>query len=244
MSRLFRTKKLWLLSAMAILFYAAALPALAQRNQNRTAEAGREAREAARVFNQIMAAPDNQIPRDLLNRAHAIAVFPGVTRVAFGVGGRGGDGVVSRRTSTGWSAPAFFNLGGGSIGAQIGASRTDYVFLFMNEDGLRGLLEDRFEMGGEAGVAAGPVGRAASASTNLTLDAAILSYSRSRGAYIGAAVRGVVITPDNDLNRAIYNNRTASQLLAADAPAMSVRRMPAAVRVFPQTLTRFSARRR
>lgn len=243
MSRLFRTRMLWLLSVAAILFYGA-LPVEAQRNQNRMAEAGREAREAARVFNQIMAAPDNRIPRDLLDRAHAIAVFPGVTRVAFGVGGRGGDGVISRRTSTGWSAPAFFNLGGASIGAQIGASRTDYVFLFMNEDGLRGLLEDRFELGGEAGVAAGPVGRAASASTNLTLDAAILSYSRSRGAYIGAAVRGVVITPDNDLNRAIYNDRTASQLLAADAPAMSVRRMPAAVRVFPQTLTRFSARRR
>ena len=233
---------MWSLSVTLILCFAA-LPIDAQTNR-RTAEAGREARDAARVFNQLMSAPDRAIPRDLLERAEAIAVFPGVLQAAFVVGGRGGDGVVSRRTATGWSAPAFFNLGGGSVGAQIGASRTDYILLFMNEGALQGLLEDRFEIGGEVGVVAGPYGRRPGASTNATLDAAILSYARSRGAYIGAAVRGVVITPDNDLNRAVYGDRVARDIIGESATPMAIRQMPAAVRVFPQTLVRFSPQTR
>jgi hypothetical protein len=140
-----------------------------------------------------MGAPDQGIPQDLLNRAEAIMVFPGVKKAAFIVGGSGGQGVVSRRTSGGWSEPAFLNLGGGSIGAQIGASSTDYVLLIMNQEGLKGILEDKFEMGGEASVAAGPVGRTAAATTNATLDAGILSYSRTKGAFAGVALKGAVI---------------------------------------------------
>ncbi len=119
----------------------------------------------------------------MLDKAEAIAVFPGVVKAAFIVGGTGGQGVISRRVAGGWSAPAFFNLGGGSFGVQIGAEKTDYVMLIMNDDGLKGLLEDKFEIGGEASIAAGPVGRTASASSNVTLDAGILSYSRSKGVF-------------------------------------------------------------
>ncbi|MCA1628116.1 MAG: lipid-binding SYLF domain-containing protein [Acidobacteria bacterium] len=214
----------------------------AQRtDQRRLNEAAKESRDATKVFNEIMRVPDKAIPKELLNKAEAIAVFPGVLRAAFVIGGRGGDGVISRRLPGGrWSAPAFFKLGGGSFGAQIGASKTDYVLLFMNEGAVKGLLEDKFEMGGEAGIAAGPVGRAASASTNLTLDAGILSYSRQKGAYIGAALKGVVINPDNNLNESIYGVK-ASDILTGTRK-MTMQEMPAGVRVFPQTLARYSSR--
>src|SRR5215510_7033614 len=130
---------------------------------------------------------EKAIPKELLDKAEAIAVFPGVVKAAFIVGGRGGQGVISKRVKGGWSAPAFFNLSGGSSGPQIGAQKTDYVFLIMNQDGVNGLLKDKFELGGEASIAAGRVGREAGASTNPRLDAGILSYSRSKGAFVGAA---------------------------------------------------------
>jgi lipid-binding SYLF domain-containing protein len=147
--------------------------------------------------------------------------------------------VISRRVKGGWSAPAFFNIGGGSFGPQIGAEKTDYVLLIMNESGLNGLLKDKFELGGEASIAAGPVGREAAASTNPRLDAGILSYSRSKGAFIGAALKGAVITPDNDLNEAIYNKK-ADELLKSRP--MQIGQMPPSVRIFPRTLVRYSIR--
>jgi lipid-binding SYLF domain-containing protein len=182
---------------------------------------------------------DKAIPQELIDKAEAIAVFPGVIKAAFIFGGRGGKGVISRRVKGGWTAPAFFNLGGGSIGAQIGAQKNDYIFLIMNDAGVKGLLEDKFEMGGEAGVVAGPVGREIAASTNPTLDAGILSYSRSKGAFIGAALKGVVISPDNDLNEAIYGRKGKEVLLNAPIP---LGEMPAGVRIFPRTLARYSAK--
>ena len=163
---------------------------------------------------------------------------PGVVKAAFIVGGRGGQGVISRRVKGGWSAPAFFNINGGSFGPQIGAQKTDYVFLIMNQDGIDGLLKDKFELGGEAGVAAGPIGREASASTSPRLDTGILSYSRSKGAYIGAALKGAYISPDNDLNEAIYGGRKASDVLTGKVLAFND--MPPAVRIFPRTLVRYS----
>ncbi|HVF49435.1 MAG TPA: lipid-binding SYLF domain-containing protein, partial [Pyrinomonadaceae bacterium] len=140
---------------------------------------------------------------------------------------------------TGWSAPAFFNVGGGSVGVQIGGEKTDFVLLIMNEEGLRGLLEDKFEIGGEAGIAAGPVGRKVGASTNATLDAGILTYSRSKGAFIGAALKGVAITPDNDLNEAFYGKKASDVL----APGISASSIPVLVRTFPLALNRYSSRR-
>jgi lipid-binding SYLF domain-containing protein len=217
-------------------FSAALAPA---QKKSRTQDAERHARDAADAFSDIMNVKDQAIPKELLDKAEAIAVFPGVVKAAFIVGGRGGQGVISRRVRGGWSAPAFFNLNGGSFGPQIGAQRTDYVFLIMNQDGIDGLLKDKFELGGEAGVAAGPIGREASAATSPRLDAGILSYSRSKGAFIGAALKGAYISPDNDLNEAIYGNK-ATEVLTGKALTLSD--MPPAVRIFPRTLVRYSIR--
>ncbi len=215
-----------------------ATPAPAQK-KSRTQDAARHASTAAKTFTEIMNVRDKAIPKELLDKAEAIAVFPGVIKAAFIIGGRGGQGVISRRIRGGWTAPAFFNLSGGSIGPQIGAQQTDYVLLVMNEDGVKGLLEDKFEIGGEVSVAAGPVGREAAASTTTTLDAGILSYSRSKGAFIGAALKGAVISPDNDLNEAVYGVKAKEALMGKPLP---LARMPASVRIFPRTLARYSIR--
>ena len=209
------------------------------QNKSRTRDAARHSGEAAETFTEIMNVKDKAIPKELLDTAEAIAVFPGVIKAAFLVGGRGGQGVISRRVKGGWSAPAFFNLGGGSFGPQIGAQRTDYVLLIMNQSGLDGLLKDKFELGGEASIAAGPVGREAAASTNPRMDAGILSYSRSKGAFIGAALKGAVISPDNDLNEAVYGKK-ADALLKGEA--LTFAQMPPSVRIFPRTLVRYSIR--
>src|SRR5574338_415398 len=219
-----------------LVFSAALTPA---QKKSRTQDAARHASDAAKTFTEIMNVKDKAIPKELLDNAEAIAVFPGVIKAAFVVGGRGGQGVISRRIKGGWSAPAFFNLGGGSFGAQIGAQKTDYVLLIMNESGLDGLLKDKFELGGEVGIAAGPVGREAAASTNPRLEAGILSYSRSKGAFIGAALKGAVITPDNDLNAALYGKKAGDLL---KGPNLTFADMPPSVRIFPRTLVRYSVR--
>ena len=209
------------------------------QKKSRLQDATRHAQEAAEVFTEIMNVRDHAIPKELLDKAEAIAVFPDVIKAAFIFGGKGGQGLISKRTAKGWSAPAFFNIGGGSFGAQIGATKTDYVLLIMNQEGLKGLLEDKFELGGEVGIAAGPVGREAAASTNTTLDAGILSYSRSKGAFIGAALKGAVISPDNNLNEGVYNQK-AREVLTGNS--MTLTQMPAGVRIFPRTLSRYSVR--
>ena len=209
------------------------------QNTSRTKDGARHAGDAANAFGEIMNVKDKAIPKELLDKAEAIAVFPAVVKAAFIFGGRGGQGVISRRVKGGWSPPAFFNINGGSFGLQIGAQKIDYVFLIMNQDGVNGLLKDKFELGGEAGVAAGPIGREAAASTSLRLDAGILSYSRSKGAYIGAALKGAYISPDNDLNEAVYGKK-ATEVLTGKP--MTFTEMPAAVRIFPRTLVRYSIR--
>jgi SH3 domain-containing YSC84-like protein 1 len=209
-----------------------------QKDEKRMKDAQRHSEDAAKVFNEIMAAPDKGIPQDLLDKSEAIAIFPKVVKAAFIVGGQGGQGVVSRRIPGGWSAPAFFNIAGGSFGAQIGGSETDYVMLIMNDKGLNGLLQDKFELGGEAEVAAGPVGRTASAATTPTLDAGILSYSRSKGAFAGIALKGGTISPDNKLNEAVYG-KTARDVLSAREAGGQV---PSIVQVVPQTLSKYSSK--
>ncbi|HET9531183.1 MAG TPA: lipid-binding SYLF domain-containing protein [Blastocatellia bacterium] len=197
-------------------------------------EARKESREASEVLNEIMKTPDKSIPRELLQRAEAIAVFPNVVKAAFIVGGQGGDGVISRRSQTGWGPPVFFKIRGGSIGPQIGAESTDYVLLFMNEGALKGLVEDEFEIGGEISVSAGPVGRTASATTNVTLDAGILSYSRSKGAFIGASLKGSKISPQNEMNRAILGSE-AKEILSG-AKMVDTAKLPEGIMTFIQTL--------
>jgi len=224
--------------SVALMLMGLAMTTPAQ-SKSRVQDAARHASDAAKVFTEIMNVRDQAIPKELLDKAEAIAVFPGVIKAAFIFGGRGGQGVISKRQKGGWSAPAFFNLSGGSFGAQIGAQKNDFVFLIMNEDGVKGLLEDKFELGGEVGIVAGPVGREAAASTNATLDAGILSYSRSKGAFIGAALKGVAISPDNNLNEAIYNMKGKEMLTGKP---MTLGSMPASVRIFPRTLARYSIR--
>jgi lipid-binding SYLF domain-containing protein len=236
MTLLHRVCSVSLTISLMVVTCAVAVPA---QKKTRLQDATRHASDAAKVFTEIMNVREKAIPQELLDKAEAIAVFPGVVKAAFIFGGRGGQGVISRRNRTGWSAPAFFNLTGGSFGAQIGAQKNDYVFLIMNEAGVKGLLEDKFEMGGEAGVVAGPVGREVAASTNTTLDAGILSYSRSKGAFIGAALKGIAITPDNDLNEAVYGMKATEVLTSR---RMSLTQMPAGVRIFPRTLARYSHR--
>ena len=201
-------------------------------------EAAKKAESASKAFEQTMGAADRSIPRELLDRAEAVAVFPGMIKAGFVVGGRGGSGVISRRVTGGWSAPAFFKLAGASIGPQIGASKTDLILLFMNEDALKGLLEDKLEIGGEASAAAGPVGRAASATTNLTLDAGILSYSRSKGLFAGLELKGAVINPDNNLNEALYGLK-ARDLLTGSNRVQMADVLPGVI-VFPNSLGRYS----
>lgn len=220
--------------SIALLLCLSSVIALAQNK--RLKDAQRHSNDAADVFTEIMGIKEKGIPHDLLDKAEAIAVFPGVVKAAFIIGGQGGQGVISRRIRGGWSAPAFFNLGGGSFGAQIGAEKTDYVLLIMNDDGLHGLLKDKFEIGGEVSVAAGPLGRTAAATTNPRMDAGILSYSRSKGLFAGIALKGGTITPDNDLNEAIYGAK-ASDVLQPGKPAKDA---PAEVRIFPTTLSRYS----
>ena len=210
------------------------------RSTKKALAAAKQSAKAARVFEQIMATREKSIPRDLLRRAEAVAVFPGVIKGGFIVGARGGSGVISRRVAGGWSAPAFFDLGGGSIGLQIGAASTDYVLLFMNEEAVESLLGDKFEIGGEGSAAAGPVGRSASASTDMRLNAQILSYSRSKGAFAGLELKGVVIKPDKEDNSQVYGMSARDILTGANKIPMN--KMPEGVRVFPETLARYSTR--
>jgi len=199
----------------------------------------KQSEKAARVFREIMGTPDKAIPQELLDGAECVAVFPSVIKAGFVFGGRGGRGVASCRTARGWSAPAYFNLKGGSFGLQIGAQATDFVLLFMNKQGLNSLLSDKFEIGGDASAAAGPVGRQAGASTDLKLNAQILSYSRSRGLFAGLELKGVVIAPDKDDMREAYG----SELTTKEVLQENRGQAPAALRAFPDTLGRYSSRK-
>jgi lipid-binding SYLF domain-containing protein len=170
--------------------------------------------KAATIFREIMSAPDKAIPKRILDEADCIAVFPSVIKAAFGFGGRGGRGVAVCRTANGWSAPAYLNIGGGSFGAQIGVESTDYVMLFMTPESARSLLQNNVKLGGNLSVAAGPIGREAGAATDLKLDAQILSYSRSKGLFAGAALEGAVIeTADSDMRDAYGAKVTARAVL-------------------------------
>jgi lipid-binding SYLF domain-containing protein len=163
--------------------------------------------DATSIFKEIMSTPDRGIPEDLLDKAHCVVIVPGLKQAAFGVGGKYGRGfAVCRRGKAGWGAPAAVRVEGGSFGFQIGASSTDVVMLVMNERGMRRLLEDKFTVGAEASVAAGPVGRSVSAQTDAQLSADILSWSRSKGLFAGIALSGATLRNDLDENRELYGS--------------------------------------
>lgn len=160
--------------------------------------------KAAQVFKAIMDTPDKGIPHHLLESAKCIAIIPGDKKFAFIFGGNYGRGVATCRTSHGWSAPVFVAMDGGSVGYQIGGSSTDLVMLFMNDHALQSLLSDKFKLGVDASVAAGPVGRSAAAGTDLKLNAEILSYSRSKGIFAGVSLDGAVVQADKSGDQALY----------------------------------------
>ncbi len=161
---------------------------------------------AADVLNEIQAAPDKGIPENVLGSAECVAVVPSMLKGAFMIGGNHGRGVASCRTPKGWSAPAFFVVTGGSIGWQIGGQAIDVVMLIMNKDGMKRLLSSEFELGADASVAAGPVGRLADAGTDWKMRAEVLTYSRARGLFAGVSLNGAVIKQDKDSTREFYGH--------------------------------------
>jgi lipid-binding SYLF domain-containing protein len=178
-------------------------------------------REAGVVLSEIMASPDKAIPSSVSEKAEAIAVFPSTIRGAFVIGAQRGRGIISvRDRATGqWSPPAFLTITGGSVGLQIGGQAIDIILAVMNRRGLENLLQNQFEIGGDASVAAGPVGREAAASTDIQLRAEILSYSRSRGLFAGVSLRGSAIRQDQDANEKFYGSRFRTRDIVLDGKA-------------------------
>jgi len=189
---------------MTVLMLACVLPAAAE---DKVEKADDRIHESAVVIREILGMPDG-IPRDLLNKADCLVIYPSVKKAAFVVGGSYGRGVITCRKghdfSGPWSAPAMFALEGGSFGFQIGAEATDFVLLIMNESGARSVLSSKVKLGGDASVAAGPVGRDASAETDIVLRAEILSYSRAKGIFAGVSLEGSTMRSDDGANRALY----------------------------------------
>lgn len=169
--------------------------------------------EAATVFSEIMATPDKGIPQDLLEKAHCAVIVPGLKKGAFVIGGQYGKGFLTCRnpSGAGWSAPAAIRVEGGSFGFQIGGSETDVVLLVMNPRGARRLMSSQFTLGAEGEVAAGPVGRSATAQTDAKMTAEILSWSRSRGVFAGIALKGATLRQDKDDNAAAYGRKLSTR---------------------------------
>jgi len=192
-------------------------------------------KDCGAVLKEILDIPDD-IPQSLLDKADCMVVYPSVLKAAFVVGGSYGRGAMTCRQGEdfrgSWSAPTMMALEGGSFGFQIGGQATDFVLLVMNEGGARGVLAGKVKLGGDASVAAGPVGRNASAETDVTLRSEILSYSRSRGLFAGISLEGSTIRPDNKANEQIYGKRLeAKQIVLSDQV-----RVPAAAEQLVSTL--------
>jgi SH3 domain-containing YSC84-like protein 1 len=196
--------------------------------------------DAREVLEQIMGTPDKGIPEDLIARAACVGIIPSVKRFAIGLGGQHGSGYVLCRKNRGtgpWGAPSGFSMSGGSFGLQLGASATDYVLLFMNQDGVEKLLQDKFTLGADASVAAGPVGRNATAATNAQMAAKILGYSRSKGLFAGLALNGAVLRPSGDDNEELYGRKVDPKQLLIEGSIAP----PATAQALLDTLTKYSA---
>jgi lipid-binding SYLF domain-containing protein len=160
--------------------------------------------EAARVLEEVLAAPDKGVPEAIVEKAQAVVVIPSTVKGALLIGAQRGKGVMSAKTANGWTAPAFVTLTGGSVGFQIGGQASDIVLVVVNERGITNLAQNTFKIGGDASVAAGPVGREATAATDYKMQAHILSYSRARGLFAGVSLAGSTIRADRDANERIY----------------------------------------
>ncbi len=195
--------KMNLVATLALVPIAVA-PLLAKDN-----EPAKRLNEAAAVFSEVMSAPDKGIPQELLENAHCIVIVPGLKTAAFVFGGKYGKGYLSCRNKggAGWSAPGTVRIEGGSVGFQIGGSETDLIMLVMSERGSDKLLSSKFTLGAEGSVAAGPVGRTATAQTDAQMHADILSWSRSQGLFAGLALEGATLRQDLDDNAALYGKK-------------------------------------
>ena len=216
-------------SALVLLSLVLVVPATAATKQEK------KVADATDVVDQLLRIPEQSIPPSLLSRAYAIAVVPNVVKIGFGLGVRRGKGVlVVRRDDDTWSNPAFVNLTGGSLGFQIGAQSTDIILVFKTRHGVDGIENGKLTLGADASVAAGPVGRHTSASTDLKFRAEVYSYSRSRGLFAGVALEGAGVTMDRKSNAAFYadSTMTPSQIFESSGNAA-----PQAANNFVQLLT-------
>lgn len=181
---------------------------------------------AGNILQEIMSAPDRGIPQDILGSAKCVAVVPSLLKGGFVVGGEFGHGVASCRNDGRWSAPAFFGVKGGSFGFQIGGQAVDLVMLVMNDSGMRNLLASKFELGADASVAAGPVGRHAEGATDWKMRAEILTYSRARGIFAGVALKGAVVSQDRDGTRLFYGRMVPFKTLLTGEMAAPAEAQP------------------
>lgn len=195
-------------------------------------------RASADVLHDMLGAPDKGIPRDLLEKAQCVIIVPGLKKAGFIVGADYGKGYALCRHAGGWTGPAAISLGGGSFGAQIGAESTDVVMLVMDRKGMEKLASDKFTVGADASVAAGPVGRTSSADTDASLHAEILSWSRARGAFAGISLDGTVVKKDGSEDRRLYGHEVGNHaVLYGDVPS------PAVASVLTNVLERYPKER-
>src|SRR5258706_11298358 len=195
---------------------------------------------AASTFKEVMGIPDKSIPQDLMNKAQCIIIVPDLKKGAFIIGGKYGKGFVScrKKSGVGWTAPGSIRMEGGSIGLQIGGAEADIFMLIMNEKGMKRLLSSKFTLGGDATVAAGPVGRSTQAETDAAMTAEILTWSRSRGLFGGIAITGGTLREDSDWNNELYGRKISNrEILTSEIPP------PAAARMFMEELNRYSSRK-
>lgn len=218
---------------LALFLVAVAMPLVAK-----SSDAVQRLDDSATVFSEIMATSDKAIPGDLLEKAHCIVIVPGMKKGAFIVGGQYGKGFMSCRAAgkSGWSAPGGIIVEGGSFGFQIGGSETDVVMLVMNEKGADRLLSSKFTLGAEGEIAAGPVGRSATAQTDAKMTAEILSWSRSRGIFAGIALKGATLREDKETNEKLYKRAIGNREIITEGIAA-----PAAAQRLLTLLTRHSA---
>ncbi|MGH9476754.1 MAG: lipid-binding SYLF domain-containing protein [Terriglobales bacterium] len=209
------------------------VPAFAQSSHQDEAN---RVRRANQVFREVMKAPDKAIPQEILEGAQCIAIVPGEKNFALGFGGTYGKGLAICRHNGGWGAPVFIQVGGASWGLQLGGQSSDVIMVFRTRDGLDHLLGNKVKLGADASAVAGPVGRHASAATDASMHAEILTYSRSRGAFAGISLNGDMVQPDDSGNHAMYGDHSWQDILSGQVSS------PPSARALVATLDRYSVR--
>jgi lipid-binding SYLF domain-containing protein len=217
---MFKHKNL-LIAFVGLFTLAMSMPAWASDESER-------AQKAANVLTEVMKIPDKGIPDELMEHAVSVAVIPHMVKGAFGLGGNYGKGLVSHRGTDGkWSPPAYIEIGGGSVGLQLGVQATDLILVFTSEQGFKGLLEGKFKLGADAGVAAGPVGRKAEVGTDILLKSPVIAYSRSKGLFAGISLEGAVVSMDDSANKKVYGKDvTGKDILLAKSVRMNAEVAP------------------